>query len=97
MLRRNSIPVQFSILQKLLEDDKVDVSPATIQHLPDDVVKDLSTIARYVVSCSGEGRTDILTAYAQIRSTTLGRSLSAFTESTSLRSKQVFTSCKYTT
>lgn len=90
--------MQFSSLQKLLDEDKEGGAPAQVQHLPDDVVKDLSTIARYVLQSGGssnDSRTDILLTYAQIRSTTLGRTLSSFTENTSFRTKQTFTSCKF--
>jgi exocyst complex protein 7 len=92
LLRNHSSPVQFSALQKLMEDSKEGGAKPTIQHLPDDIVKDLATICRYVVTVAGgEGRTDILASYTQIRSKILGRTLNSFTESTSVSRKQAFT------
>lgn len=43
------------MLQKLVDED-TEEGVATIKHLPEDTVKDLNTIAKYVVS-SGDNRT----------------------------------------
>ena len=81
-------------------EDKIQTSsPAKqatpmIQHLPDGVVKDLSTVARYVVMSAAENRGDILNNYGQIRSNTLGRTLSSFYDNNTPRKQSYASSCK---
>lgn len=102
LLRQNSEPVPYAVLQKMVDmelsqgGDEIKASPSkqatpTIQHLPDIVVKDLSTVARYVVTSAAENRGDILNNYGQIRSNTLGRTLSSFYDNNTPR-KQAYAS-----
>ena len=104
-MRQNSEPVPYALLQKLLDnepslsEDSQQATPTskqttpTVQHLPDNIVKDLSTVARYVVTSAGESKGDILNGYGQIRSNNLGRTLSSFFDNNIPR-KQAYASCE---
>ncbi len=48
--------------------------------LPVRVVTDLHAIAEYLVHAPGEGHTDVMNIYAQLRSSTLGRGLNSIKE-----------------
>ncbi len=54
--------------------------PTDLPLLPVRVVTDLHAIAEYLVHAPGEGHTDVMNIYAQLRSSTLGRGLNSIKE-----------------
>lgn len=73
-LQKHSKPVHIATLHDIAMCEEVEDMPA-ITLLPVQVVKDLRVIADYLVKSPGINHTDIMSLYAQIRCSQLGRAM----------------------